>query len=251
MRVIAGEHRGRRLFAPPGRSTRPTSDRVREAMFSMLESLGVLEGATVWDLFAGSGAMGIEALSRGAGRVTFVDQARPAVAATRANLGTLGYGPPRAVVVCAEALSWATAAVSAKAAAPSAWAADAGAAAEAAAPSAAATAGAAADAAGAAAGTGTGAAGTGAAGAAAGTGAAGTGAGGGRGWPGPDLVFADPPYAWDHWADLLGALVRCRPLVMMESGAGPALPPGWDVLRRKSYGGTVVTLTRFGAGDQP
>ena len=62
-------------MAPPGRGTRPTSDRVREAAFSMLESLGALEGARVWDLFSGSGAMGIEALSRGAVHVSFVDQA--------------------------------------------------------------------------------------------------------------------------------------------------------------------------------
>ena len=75
MRVIAGEKGGRRLLAPPGRATRPTSDRVREAAFSILESQGVLRGARVWDLFAGSGALGIEALSRGAAHATFVDQA--------------------------------------------------------------------------------------------------------------------------------------------------------------------------------
>ena len=76
MRVIAGEKGGRRLLAPPGHGTRPTSDRVREAAFSMLDSLGVLDGARVWDLFAGSGAMGIEALSRGAAHATFVEQAK-------------------------------------------------------------------------------------------------------------------------------------------------------------------------------
>ena len=76
MRVIAGEKGGRRLIAPAGRGTRPTGDRVREAAFSMLESAGALAGARVWDLFAGSGALGIEALSRGAARATFVDQAR-------------------------------------------------------------------------------------------------------------------------------------------------------------------------------
>jgi 16S rRNA (guanine966-N2)-methyltransferase len=109
VRVIAGEKGGRRLVAPAGRGTRPTSDRVREAAFSMLESARALEGARVWDLFAGSGALGIEALSRGAARATFVDQARTAVSAARANLAKLGYGPDRATVVCADALSWAQA----------------------------------------------------------------------------------------------------------------------------------------------
>lgn len=94
------------MLAPPGRGTRPTSDRVREAAFSMLDSLGVVEGAEVWDLFAGSGAMGIEALSRGASRVIFVEQARGALSATRANLARLGYGPGRATVVEVDVLAW-------------------------------------------------------------------------------------------------------------------------------------------------
>lgn len=106
MRVIAGEKGGRRLLAPPGRATRPTSDRVREAAFSMLESQGAVAGAYIWDLFAGSGALGIEALSRGAAHATFVDQARPSVSATRANLEKLGYGTDRARVVCADVLKW-------------------------------------------------------------------------------------------------------------------------------------------------
>ncbi len=118
MRVIAGEKRGLRLLAPPGRQTRPTSDRVREAAFSMLESLGELEGATVWDLFAGSGAMGIEALSRGAARSTFVDQSAAAVSATRANLARVGYGPTRATVVRDDVLSWAGARAQAPPAGP-------------------------------------------------------------------------------------------------------------------------------------
>lgn len=111
MRVIAGEQGGRRLVAPAGRATRPTSDRVREATFSMLESSvrvsgARLHGAAVWDLFAGSGAMGIEALSRGAIHATFVDQGRPAISAVRANLAALGYGPERSAVVCADVLNW-------------------------------------------------------------------------------------------------------------------------------------------------
>lgn len=86
MRVIAGTARGRRLVAPDGSSTRPTPDRVREATFNALGSLGAVVDATVLDLYAGSGAMGIEALSRGAAHVTFVDQDRGAVRAIEANL---------------------------------------------------------------------------------------------------------------------------------------------------------------------
>jgi 16S rRNA (guanine(966)-N(2))-methyltransferase RsmD len=87
MRVIAGTHGGRELIAPKGRATRPTSDRVREALFSML---GDATGLRVLDLFAGSGALAIEALSRGAASATLVDSAAPAVAAIRRNLEALG-----------------------------------------------------------------------------------------------------------------------------------------------------------------
>jgi 16S rRNA (guanine966-N2)-methyltransferase len=92
VRVVAGSLRGRRLQAPAGEGTRPTSDRVREAIFNALTSLGVVTDATVLDLFAGSGALGIEALSRGAQHCTFVESARPALAALRTNLETLGLG---------------------------------------------------------------------------------------------------------------------------------------------------------------
>ncbi len=88
MRVIAGELRGRPLTAPRGRATRPTADRVREALFSIL-GLAV-EGARVLDLFAGSGAMAIEALSRGALEATLVDSSNAAIAAIRSNLYKLG-----------------------------------------------------------------------------------------------------------------------------------------------------------------
>jgi len=87
VRVIAGVHRGRRLVAPAGRRTRPTSDRVREAVFSLV---GDVSGARVLDLFAGSGAMAIEALSRGASAATLVDRAPDALDAARANLRALG-----------------------------------------------------------------------------------------------------------------------------------------------------------------
>lgn len=191
------------MVAPPGRGTRPTSDRVREAAYSALDSLGVVEGAKVWDLFAGSGAMGIEALSRGASHVTFVEQGRGAVSAARDNLARLGYGPDRATVVCGDVVNWVTSQVEA--------------------------------------------------------------AGGRRPVGGPsqgrstgggpaggatkaelrvDLVTADPPYAWQGWTSLLGSLAPLGPLVLAETGEELVLPDGWQALRSKRYGGTVVTLAR-------
>jgi 16S rRNA (guanine966-N2)-methyltransferase len=91
MRIIAGQWRGRPIIAPKGEATRPTADRTREALFSMLTSrLGSFEGLVVADLFAGSGALGLEALSRGAGSCVFVEQDRAALDALRANIATLG-----------------------------------------------------------------------------------------------------------------------------------------------------------------
>ena len=91
MRIIAGAWRGRRLLAPPGAATRPTADRVRETLFSMLISrIGTFDGLRVADLFAGSGALGLEALSRGAAHATFVEQDGKAVAAIKANAAHLG-----------------------------------------------------------------------------------------------------------------------------------------------------------------
>jgi 16S rRNA (guanine966-N2)-methyltransferase len=90
MRIIAGKWRGRQLAAPQGTATRPTGDRVRETLFSMLASrLGSFEGLRVADLYAGSGALGFEALSRGAAFACFVDQDAGAVAAIRANVNAL------------------------------------------------------------------------------------------------------------------------------------------------------------------
>src|SRR3954454_20252175 len=88
MRVIAGRFGGRRLQAPAGAATRPTSDRVREALFAIRGER--VAGARVLDLYAGSGALGIEALSRGAAEATFVDSAPAAVRAVRANLEAVG-----------------------------------------------------------------------------------------------------------------------------------------------------------------
>jgi 16S rRNA (guanine966-N2)-methyltransferase len=86
MRIIAGTHRGQTIFAPKGRDTRPTSDRVRENVFNIL---GAVDGAVVLDLYAGSGAMGLEALSRGAARAVFVERDGDAVRAIERNLDKL------------------------------------------------------------------------------------------------------------------------------------------------------------------
>lgn len=90
MRVVAGELRGRRLAAPAGGATRPTTDKVREAVFNALGSLDVIVDARVADLYAGSGALGIEALSRGAAHCTFVERDRAALAALDDNIAALG-----------------------------------------------------------------------------------------------------------------------------------------------------------------
>lgn len=95
-RVIAGEFRGRRLVVPADERVRPTADRVREAWFSILGSQ--VAGAAVADLFAGSGALGIEALSRGARSATFVDLNPPSLAAIRANIAALGIADRTEVV---------------------------------------------------------------------------------------------------------------------------------------------------------
>lgn len=87
MRIIAGTHRGRRIAAPKGDHTRPTGDRVREALFNLV---GPVDGASVLDLYAGSGALGLEALSRGARRCVFVEADGAACRVIRANLETLG-----------------------------------------------------------------------------------------------------------------------------------------------------------------
>src|SRR5665811_625301 len=89
IRIVAGSHKGRRLRVPSGVAVRPTADRVREAVFSVLGDLG---GTTVLDLFAGSGALGLEALSRGSEHCTFVEQDREVAAVLRDNIASLGLG---------------------------------------------------------------------------------------------------------------------------------------------------------------
>jgi 16S rRNA (guanine966-N2)-methyltransferase len=166
MRVVAGELGGRRLVSPDGTSTRPTTDRVREAVFNSLGSAGVLEGAVVVDLFAGSGAIGIEALSRGAARCIFVERDRSALRALDENLDALDLRD-RSRVVAGDA---ATAAATIDA----------------------------------------------------------------------DIVFADPPYDFDRWDDLLARVTA--ELVVAESGSEIAPPPGWEATRSKRYGRTRVTF---------
>ncbi len=94
MRIVAGSCKGARIFAPRGRGTRPTSDRVREAVFAMI---GEIEGARVLDLFAGSGALGLEALSRGAATAVFVESDHDAVRSIERNIEKLGLSGARIV----------------------------------------------------------------------------------------------------------------------------------------------------------
>jgi 16S rRNA (guanine966-N2)-methyltransferase len=96
-RIIAGSAGGRRIETPKGSDTRPTSDRVREALFGALDARGAVAGAVVLDLFAGSGALGLEAASRGASSVVLVDVARPAVEVARRNAAALGLTGVRVV----------------------------------------------------------------------------------------------------------------------------------------------------------
>jgi 16S rRNA (guanine966-N2)-methyltransferase len=103
MKIIGGADRGRRLAAPRGRETRPTAGRVREALFDIVGPR--IRGARVLDLFAGTGAVGLEALSRGAARAVFVEHDRTAVRALRANLAALSVPRARARVVVADAVA--------------------------------------------------------------------------------------------------------------------------------------------------
>jgi 16S rRNA (guanine966-N2)-methyltransferase len=102
MRIVGGTARGRRIAAPPGRSTRPTSDRARAALFSTLTAWGALPGARILDLYAGSGAVGLEALSRGAASVVFVESDRAAVRVLRQNVDDLGLSAAQVAVTSVE-----------------------------------------------------------------------------------------------------------------------------------------------------
>jgi 16S rRNA (guanine966-N2)-methyltransferase len=100
MRITGGSLRSRALRAPRGQATRPTSDRVREALFGILTSAHVLEGARVLDLYAGTGALALEALSRGADRAVLVESSREALVATRGNVTSLGMEARAQVLAC-------------------------------------------------------------------------------------------------------------------------------------------------------
>jgi 16S rRNA (guanine966-N2)-methyltransferase len=178
MRVIGGRSRGRRLPAKLPPSVRPTSDRVREAIFDILGSQGGVEGLAVVDLFCGSGALGVEALSRGAASSTFVDLDPDALAAVRRNLHAVGLGEEPATLVRAALPGWLE------------------------------------------------------------TAAAGT----------FDLALCDPPYDFEDWPALLGAL-RADALVM-ESAAPITLCGPWVVAKERRYGGTLVTVAHR-SGDGP
>jgi 16S rRNA (guanine966-N2)-methyltransferase len=105
IRVVAGEFGGRKLQVPEGLATRPTTDKVRQAVFNSLDSAGLIEDAAVADLFAGSGALGIEALSRGAATCVFVERDRAALQALRANIAALDIAD-RTTVVTSDVLAW-------------------------------------------------------------------------------------------------------------------------------------------------
>lgn len=105
IRVVSGEFGGRRLVVPDGVATRPTTDKVRQAVFNSLDSAGLIDGAVVADLFAGSGALGIEALSRGAATCVFVERDRAALQALRSNIAALGLAD-RTTVVASDVPAW-------------------------------------------------------------------------------------------------------------------------------------------------
>jgi 16S rRNA (guanine966-N2)-methyltransferase len=105
MRVIAGTARGKSLQAPPGHDVRPTTDRARQATFNALESRGMIADALVFDLFAGSGAIGIEALSRGAAKAVFVESNAVAVQCVKTNLAKVGF-TEQATVVRSDVMKW-------------------------------------------------------------------------------------------------------------------------------------------------
>jgi 16S rRNA (guanine966-N2)-methyltransferase len=174
MRVIGGRSRGRRLKAKLPTTVRPTSDRVRESIFNILGSLGGVEELHVVDLFCGSGALGVEALSRGAASVTFVDRDPDALAAVRENLSAVGLHDADATFVRAELPGWLH-----------------------------------------------------------------TPAANQRTF---DLALCDPPYNFEDWGALLGALDA--EMVVMESSSSVAVPDGWMVARERRYGSTLVTVAQ-------
>lgn len=176
VRVVAGSARGRRIAVPAGRTVRPTTDRVREATFNALGSLSCVAEAEVLDLFAGSGALGIEALSRGANGVTFVELDRVARNCVAANVHELGFDDPiRVHIHAGSAHDFLRSVTGTKF----------------------------------------------------------------------DLIFADPPYAFDDWPELLAmidAVGTSSAVIVAESDREVSARDGWKITRSKRYGGTVVTI---------
>ncbi len=178
----------------------------------MLTSMGALEGAAVADLFAGSGALGVEALSRGAQRAVFVDRSPEALAVVRANLGVLGDASRGAKLVRADALAWARGLAGRQPAGrplPGSQGATHAAPPTTAPPTTAPP-----------------------------TTASPTTAGDEH----FDLVLADPPYAWRDWPALLGALRAMADVVVAETGTPWEPVAGWEAVRTRAYGTTVVTI---------
>ena len=173
MRIVAGTARGRRIGAPEGRVTRPTLDRVRQAIFNALDARELVRNAVVLDLFGGSGALALEALSRGAANATVVEADRAAVMFVRRNAEALGFA--EAVrVIRSDVLRWLV--------------------------------------------------------------------DGGAIALQPTLVLADPPYDWSSWPELFASLPASVECVVAETGVSLPAPLGWEIDRKKRYGGTIVTM---------
>jgi 16S rRNA (guanine966-N2)-methyltransferase len=176
VRIISGSLRGRRLTPPPGRATRPTSELIRGAIFNSIEARQGIADAVVVDLFAGSGALGIEALSRGAARAVFVDSDRNAVAVIRANLDAFGL-TDQATVHQGTVEHWT---------------------------------------------------------------------------PVPaDIILIDPPYEWDAWDQLLGALATFTKGIVVAESDRDISHPAWEIAAVHRHGGTVVTQLRPGGAPTP
>ena len=178
MRIVAGSARGRKLVAPEGADTRPTSDRVREAVFNALYSQDdAVAGATVVDLFAGTGALGLEAHSRGAAHVTFVERNPRALGVLEQNIAGTGADRTALTVVRADALDWLARLGDSQRF---------------------------------------------------------------------DLALLDPPYDFTAWPDLLAALPATLAVIETnrDVASGIGANAGWEVIRQRRYGGTVVTMVR-------
>jgi len=164
MRIVGGELSGRRILAPQNGKARPTSDRAREAIFNMLFSLGFPAGCRVVDLFAGSGALGLEALSRGAAETVFVDSDAVACQAISQNLDTLGL---QGEVIHGDALQRLE-------------------------------------------------------------------------FLDVDVILADPPYGYEGWIELLERAGQALVVAESDEPLGPFT--GWELLRSRTYGKSVVTI---------